>query len=319
MADTRIQVEAPPPESAAAQSAPASPVHLTGADPDAPFFRAPGTLRMGRGEIVPRSFITGDDAQRRIARHEAATVAVAHRAIWQRKPILREVYEGFYRRLIDVLADVAGPTIELGSGPCTLKTFLPGAWCSDVVMSPWLDLAADGCALPLADASAANLVLVDVLHHLPYPKRFFAEAQRVLRPGGRLVVLDVYLSAASWPVYRWLHPEPATLSIRPLDRPADEPLFDERNPWSSDQGIAQAVFFAQARRFEELYPRLRIVHRSCFSTLMWPLSGGFEQKNRLPAFAVPLVRRLDRMLERFWPLTAYRCLVAVEKDPRRNR
>lgn len=48
----------------------------------------------------------------------------------------------------------------------------------------------DGRALPLSDAAFDVAVLHRVLSHAPAPEQLLAEAGRVLRPGGRLVVFD---------------------------------------------------------------------------------------------------------------------------------
>ena len=63
-------------------------------------------------------------------------------------------------------------------------------------------------ALPFADAALGALVLFDVLHHLPDPRRFFQEASRALRPAGRIVLCEPYVSLLSYPVYKFLHDEP---------------------------------------------------------------------------------------------------------------
>ncbi|MFW6206093.1 MAG: ArsR/SmtB family transcription factor [Gemmatimonadota bacterium] len=46
-------------------------------------------------------------------------------------------------------------------------------------------------ALPLESASLDVVVLSLVLHYVPAPERALAEAQRVLRPGGRVLVVDM--------------------------------------------------------------------------------------------------------------------------------
>jgi len=53
-------------------------------------------------------------------------------------------------------------------------------------------------ALPLADASVDIAVLSQALHHAIDPARALAEAARVLRPGGRLLVLDLRQHDQAW-------------------------------------------------------------------------------------------------------------------------
>lgn len=45
--------------------------------------------------------------------------------------------------------------------------------------------------IPLADACADLALLSQALHHARHPERAIAEAMRILRPGGRLVILDL--------------------------------------------------------------------------------------------------------------------------------
>jgi 2-polyprenyl-6-hydroxyphenyl methylase / 3-demethylubiquinone-9 3-methyltransferase len=47
-------------------------------------------------------------------------------------------------------------------------------------------LAADAFRLPLSDASADAVLLMDILEHVQDPAAMIAEAARILRPGGRL-------------------------------------------------------------------------------------------------------------------------------------
>jgi SAM-dependent methyltransferase len=101
-----------------------------------------------------------------------------YREIWSRKPTLRTVYDDFYDRI--AAACRPGLTIEIGGGIGNLKDRLPDVFATDIQPAPWLDCAADAQRLPFASGRLANIVMVDVLHHLQSPLRFFREAARVL-------------------------------------------------------------------------------------------------------------------------------------------
>ena len=51
---------------------------------------------------------------------------------------------------------------------------------------------ADGARLPFLNATFNATMLITVLHHVPrlLHRRFLGEAVRVLKPGGRLVVME---------------------------------------------------------------------------------------------------------------------------------
>jgi SAM-dependent methyltransferase len=52
--------------------------------------------------------------------------------------------------------------------------------------------------LPLQDASVDLALLSQALHHAPHPARAMAEAARILRPGGRLLLLDLREHDQEW-------------------------------------------------------------------------------------------------------------------------
>jgi ubiquinone/menaquinone biosynthesis C-methylase UbiE len=67
-------------------------------------------------------------------------------------------------------------------------------------------LCADGYALPFADASFRLVLLVAVLEHTGEPWRLLNEARRVLKPGGRVLIVvpnDVTMSVGRVLLLKW--------------------------------------------------------------------------------------------------------------------
>lgn len=238
---------------------------------------------------------------------EAAT---DYRAAWQRKPVLRAIYHDYYRRIL-AQCTTDGRTLEIGGGSGNLKTFLPDAVSTDILSAPWLDAVADAQALPFADGSFGNIVMVDVLHHLAYPKRFLLEARRVLRPGGRLVLIEPGITPLSHLFFHLLHPEPVRMQAQPL---SDAPQCDPANPWDSNQAIPTLLFRRDANKLAAAIPGLRLVRAEWLSLFAYPLSGGFKPWSLLPAMAAPWLLRLEEgLLPLLGPLMAFRLLAVLER------
>src|SRR5262249_12419319 len=151
---------------------------------------------------------------------------------WRAKPALRAVYEDYYDRMAAWMRP--GRSVEVGAGSGNLKSCLSRVVATDIVPAPWLDLVTDAQRLPFERGTVDNIVGVDVLHHLEYPRRFLDEAQRVLRPGGRLVFVEPAITPVSRLVFALVHPEPVDLRADPLEVGDPDP---GRHPFESNQAI----------------------------------------------------------------------------------
>ena len=230
-----------------------------------------------------------------------------HREIWQRKPLLRQLYRDWYRDIAAWL--VPGRTVEVGGGTGNLKEYASGVCCTDVVSLPWLDAVADAQRLPFQTGSLANLVLFDALHHIENVTLFFDEALRTLKGGGRIIILDPYISWASWPIYRYLHPEPVDLTQDPLLLTTPRA---HRQPFDSNQAIATILFEKELARFQARYSGLAVRNVKRHSFFAYPLSGGFEHPSMIPACVVGPTLKLERKLRWLAPFLAFRLLVVLE-------
>src|SRR5262249_36089045 len=72
-------------------------------------------------------------------------------------------------------------------------------------------------ALPIDDASVDVALLSQALHHAPHPSRALAEAVRIVRPGGTVLVLDLRQHDQTW-VRERLGDERLGFSDRELER-----------------------------------------------------------------------------------------------------
>jgi SAM-dependent methyltransferase len=240
-----------------------------------------------------------------------------HRAAWGTNAPLRALYGDWYRRVAAALPPTAlGPWLELGSGPGFAREFIPGMLLSDLVAAPWHDREASAEALPSPDAGLGALVLFDVLHHLPTPRRFFEEACRALRPGGRVVLCEPYISPLSYPVYKWLHEEPVDLLVDPLAgelTPADADA-PEKDPFDSNQAIPTVLFGRGRAAFERAFPALAIRSVDYLAGPSYPASGGFSRGPVVPGAVWNALHALEaRLPSALFRLIGFRLLVVLER------
>jgi SAM-dependent methyltransferase len=236
-----------------------------------------------------------------------------HRRAWDRNRALRSLNAELYLRAAGELPPPAlGRRIELGSGPGFARAFIPDLELTDLVRGPWHDGEASAEALPFDDGSIGALMLFDVLHHLPSPRRFFEEAVRVLAPGGRIVMCEPYISPISYPVYKFLHEEPLDLGADPLALYAGSGV---RDPFDANQAIPTLLFGRKRPAFAEAFPALSIKRIQYMSGFSCPASGGFSHGPFLPWTLWSLLHRFDGWLpSSLMRWMAFRMLVVLERS-----
>lgn len=230
-----------------------------------------------------------------------------YREQWQRKPVLRDLYADFHRRMFAQC--VPGLTLEIGGGIGNLEPDRDDLVITDIQVAPWLDTVADAQALPFRPGSFDNIVMMDVLHHIECPMLFFAEAQRLLRPGGRVVMLEPSMTPLARLFYTYLHNEPVDMSADPFGDCRRDP---RRDPYDANSAVPHLVFRSGGERFRERFPQLEPLSTGFLSLFAYPLSGGFQRWSLMPR---RLLRGLlgieDRLLPMLGPLMAFRLLIVL--------
>jgi ubiquinone/menaquinone biosynthesis C-methylase UbiE len=230
--------------------------------------------------------------------------------VWKKKKFLREIYSGWYTKIVRDLAP--GKTLEVGSGTGNFKEYYKEAITSDVEKLPGIDLRVDAHKLPFRKNSIGNIVMVDTLHHLADPILFLEEASRVLKSGGRIIMVEPFPTVLSLLVYRKFHKEPFIFGadyFKPQKK-------TNKLAWDSNQAIPYLVFFKYRDKFEKKMGKyLKIVKAEKISYLMYPLSGGFEGPQLIPDFLAPGLKVLERVAGIFRNFLAFRCYLVIERNP----
>jgi SAM-dependent methyltransferase len=217
-----------------------------------------------------------------------------HREIWETKPALRLIYGDMFDRI--AAACGPGPILEIGAGIGKLKTRIPNVISSDIQFSPWVDLVADAQKLPFNAGTFGNIVMVDVLHHVEFPMKFLRTAAEVLRPNGRVVMVEPAITWGSALFYRCLHQESVDMSADIFVDGMPDPA---RDPYAANQAIP-TLLVRQVGRFHQFVPELRLADVSWFSFAVYPLSGGFKRWTLVNEKMARAGIALERRLEALW-------------------
>jgi SAM-dependent methyltransferase len=228
---------------------------------------------------------------------DPATTA-SRRQLIRKKASLRSIYEEWDSLIRESLPS-EGEVLEVGSGP----GFLDNVITSDVFPLPGLHLALDARRLPFRSNTLRAIVMVDVLHHISRPREFLSESIRVLQTGGRIIMVEPWVSRWSRFIYVNFHHEP----FRP---DAETWEFPSGGPLSAANGALPWMIFERDRDvFASEFPDLLVIAIRPMMPFRYLLSGGLSKPALAPSWIFPLVRRI----ESFMPSMAMFAFIVVER------
>jgi len=182
----------------------------------------------------------------------------------------------------------------------------PEAITSEVFVCPGVQSVIDARKLPFPDGSLA-IVMTDVMHHIADAERFLAEAQRALVPGGRILMIEPWVSAWSRFVYTRFHLEPFRPEASAWEFPSSGPLSGANGalPWM--------IFHRDLAVFRKRFPRLEVTRVEPFMPLCYLVSGGESMRALAPAWSFRAWKGLERLLAPLMGLLAMFAFIAVER------
>lgn len=141
--------------------------------------------------------------------------------------------------------------------------------------------------------------MVDVLHHIPDNRAFLAEAERCIRPGGSIVMIEPWVSTWSRLIYTHLHHEP-------FEPEAKDWTFPSTGPLSGANGALPWMIFQRDRKaFESEFRELEIREVRPIMPFRYLVSGGVSMRQLMPGLTFGLWRGLESWLCKWpdsWPM-----------------
>lgn len=224
------------------------------------------------------------------------------------KPFLKKIYQEWYKLILLHLPEIKGPILELGSGAGFLSKYIPDLITSEVFVCSDVSTVLDARSLPFQDQSLRAIVMTDVLHHIPNPELFFAEAEKTLACSGRIIMIEPWVTPWSTFIYSNFHNEP-------FYPEADQWSFPPTGPLSGANGAIPWIVFSRDReRFDSDFCNLEVINVFPMMPFRYLLSGGVSLRSLMPGWSFNIWRNFERLLNPLINKIAMFALIVVEKQ-----
>ena len=224
--------------------------------------------------------------------------------------LLEEIYNDVYTKLAAEVPPGEYPRLlELGSGGGFFRDFAPHAITSECAPVAGLDRVVDACRITehFEESSLDAIAAFDVFHHLPDVTGFLRGASRVLRPGGRIALVEPWFTPLGQWFYRWIHNEPSILDAD------DWNIVGEGRIGGANSRLPTSVFRDSDERFAREFPKLKIVKREPFHKWLYFVSGGLRFNTHVPRALAKRLVWLDQRVAQGNQLFGLFALIVVDR------
>ena len=239
---------------------------------------------------------------------DAPETTLQHRAIILRKRFLKNIYIHWYTSFLKKIPEFPeGILLEIGSGGGFIKQLDSRVVTSDILSFEHCDMTFSGEKMPFEDNSLSAIFMIDVLHHIPNCVNFFAEAERTLKPGGKIVMIEPANTAFSRFIFQNFHHEN-------FDPEAPDWTFPTTGPLSGANGaLPWIVFSRDYDRFSSTFPTLSKDGISYHTPFAYLVSGGLTFKSLLPGWMFKPFRMFESCFTPLNPWIAMFQTITIEK------
>ena len=209
--------------------------------------------------------------------------------------------------------------VEVGSGAGFSKDFIKNKnfKLTDLGNDEHLDYKNIDAQNTGFEADSLDFVIAsNMIHHIPYPIKFFREVNRILKKGGKLIVFESYCSIAFQLATIIMKHEGFDFTMNVWDE--KEPKSDEHDIWAGNIAVPHLIFDNKDDFNKNLGNQFEIKYEKLTECLIFLNSGGVSSKTfyiPMNNFFIKLLDIMDLILTKSFPkiFAMGRKLVLVKK------
>jgi len=209
--------------------------------------------------------------------------------------------------------------VELGSGPGFSKEFIKSKnfKTSDLSNHDHLDIKnIDAQDTKFKNETFDFVVASNMIHHIPYPIKFFHEVNRILKKGGKLIIFESYCSIAFQLATIIMKHEGFDFTMNVWDE--KNPKSDEHDLWAGNIAVPHLIFDNKEDFKKHLGNQFEIKYEKFTECLIFLNSGGVSSKTYyipMNNFFIKILDILDQILTTIFPkiFAMGRRLVLIKK------
>jgi SAM-dependent methyltransferase len=189
--------------------------------------------------------------------------------------------------------------IEVGAGTGVSKEFIKSEFfkTTDYANNEWLDVKMiDALNTEFESESLDFIISSNMIHHVPYPILFFEEMNRILKPGGKLIIQEINCSASMRFLLKLMRHEGYDFTINVFDRKLI--CTDPEDLWSANCAIPN-LLFDNLEDFSNKISGFKVIHTGFSEFLLFINSGGVISKTKyipLPISILKIIKLIDNIL-----------------------
>ena len=152
------------------------------------------------------------------------------------------------------------------------------------------------------DGEFNYVIASNMIHHLPYPIKFFNKMHRILKKNGKLIIFDAHCSVLLQSILILMKHEGFDFTKNVWDE--DSPATDEKDLWSGNSAIPYLLFNNNKKFDSNLGDKFEIKYKKLCECFLFLNSGGVTSKTfHIPFnfFVLKTIKYVDDFLSFLLP------------------